>query len=355
MTFKKAERTQARPKLALTGPSGSGKTFSALLLAAGMGKRIAVIDTENGSASLYADMDKGPLKGISFDVLEIAPPYTIDKYAQAIEAAVVAKYDVCIVDSISHAWAGEGGLLAKKEALDNRGGNQNSYTNWASITKEHEIFKARILNADIILLCTMRSKQDYILEINEKGKQAPKKVGMAPIQRDGMEYEFTTVFDLAMDHNAAVSKDRTAMFDGQIFKITKKTGEQIMAWLAGGKPVEVKPAAAAPQAQAEAEQLNESPADDAFPEPATEAQRLHIGAGCDMLSKLGISPATIWAGIGKEVQKIHGRVIVDSSNLSVPEAKTIVDYLGRWVDHLKAGKAKSAAKHTAEDHAGMEA
>jgi hypothetical protein len=201
----------------------------------------------------------------------------------------------------------------------------------------------------------MRSKQDYILEINEKGKQAPKKVGMAPIQRDGMEYEFTTVFDLAMDHNAAVSKDRTAMFDGQIFKITKKTGEQIMAWLAGGKPVGAKSTAAVPAIEPEAETPDLAPEETEFPAPATEAQLLHLGAGCDMLSKLGISPATIWAGIGKEVQKIHGRVIVDSSNLSVPEAKTIVDYLGRWVDHLKAGKAKSAAKHTAEDHAGMEA
>jgi hypothetical protein len=351
MTFKKAERRQHKPKLAITGPSGSGKTFSALLIASGMGKRIAVIDTENGSASLYANMDKGPLKGVAFDVLELEPPYTIDKYVRAIESAQAEKYDILVVDSISHAWAGEGGLLSKKEALDQRGGN--SYTNWAGITKEHERFKARILNADIILVCTMRSKQDYVLEVNDKGKSAPKKVGMAPIQRDGMEYEFTTVFDLAMDHNAVASKDRTAMFDGQVFKPSKKTGEQIMDWLRGGKPMEPKPAAnPAPKT----EQPDAPPVDgDSFPEPATEAQQLHVGAGCDALSKLGISPATIWSGISNQVKKLHGREVVDSGSLSATEAQTVIDYLGRWADHLRNGKAKAAAKHTAADHAEMEA
>ncbi len=196
MTFKKAERTQATLKIALTGPSGSGKTFSGLILAAALGKKIAVVDTENKSASLYADMDKGPLAGIVFDVLDLEPPYTIVKYAEAIEAAEKAGYDVLLIDSISHAWAGEGGLLDKKAALDQRGGN--SYTNWATITPEQERFKARILQAGIHVICTMRSKQDYVLEQNDKGKSVPKKVGLAPIQRDGMEYEFTTVFDIAM-------------------------------------------------------------------------------------------------------------------------------------------------------------
>jgi len=363
-TFKKAERRQHKPKLALTGPSGSGKTYSALLLASGMGKKIAVIDTENGSASLYADMDKGPLKGIKFDVLEIDPPYTIDRYAKAIEAAIVEKYDVLVIDGISPAWAGEGGLLSKKEALDQRGGN--SYTNWAGITKEHEIFKASILNADIILVATMRSKQDFVLEVNEKGKQSPKKVGLAPIQRDGIEYEFTVVFDLAMDHNAAASKDRTSMFDGQIFKITKKTGEQFMAWLAGGKPIEAKPAAKpsapAPVTPPPEPLPDHTPMDDAMldapdPEvlPMTAEQQARFKAECDGLMKLRVSPQTLWNGIGKEAQKTIGRMIVDTASLNNIEAETILDYLKRWADHLKTGKATSAAKHAAEDHAGMEA
>ena len=240
--FKPAERKQVKLKIALTGPSGSGKTMSALLIAAGIGGKIAVVDTENGSASLYAKMKSGPLVGVEFDTLEIDPPYTIQKYHAAIEAAEQAGYGVLVLDSISHAWAGEGGLLAKKEALDARGGN--SYTNWSSITKEHEAFKAKLLSAKIHLICTMRSKQDYVLEINEKGKQAPKKVGMAPIQRDGMEYDFSIVFDLGMDHNAVASKDRTSLLDGQIFKPSKQTGKQLMEWLADAKPEEP----AAPQA-----------------------------------------------------------------------------------------------------------
>lgn len=236
VAFRKAERKRAKVKLAFTGPSGSGKTFSAILMASGMGKKIAVVDTENGSASLYAGRGEMP----EFDVVEIDPPYTITKYLEAIRAAQAAGYEVLIIDSISHAWAGDGGLLSKKEALDQRGGN--SYTNWASITKEQEAFKAALLAADIHLIVTMRSKQDYVLELNEKGKQAPKKVGLAPIQRDGMEYEFTTVLDIAMDHNAAASKDRTGLFDGQVFKVSKQTGEAIIAWLDGAKPAEAEPA-----------------------------------------------------------------------------------------------------------------
>lgn len=222
--FQRAERRRVKLKIAITGPSGSGKTYSALALATGLGQKIALVDTENDSASLYSDR-------FTFDTLVIDPPYTIQKYVEAIKAAQDEKYDVVVVDSISHAWAGDGGLLAKKEALDARGGN--SYTNWGGITKEHEAFKAILLNADLHLICTMRSKQDYVLENNEKGKSAPKKVGLAPIQRDGMEYEFTTVFDVAMDHNASASKDRSGLFDGQFFKIGKETGERFAAWLGG--------------------------------------------------------------------------------------------------------------------------
>jgi hypothetical protein len=255
--FRKAERRQVRLKIALTGPSGSGKTFSSLLIAAAIGKRIAVIDTENKSASLYADIESGPLAGIVFDILEIDPPYTIQKYLDGIATAEKDGYDVLILDSISHAWAGEGGLLDKKTALDARP-HSNQYTNWGPITKEHEQFRARLLQSDIHIIATMRSKQDYILE-DTGGKKVPRKVGMAPIQRDGMEYEFTTVLDLAMDHNAMSSKDRTGLFDGQIFRPTIETGKLFMIWLNTGKPIEkpaVKPDSAIPET-AKPSQLND--------------------------------------------------------------------------------------------------
>lgn len=242
--FVRAERKRVKLKIAITGPSGSGKTFSALEMATGIGPRIAVIDTEHDSASLYSDR-------FQFDTLCIDPPYTIQKYVEAIKAAEAEKYDVVVIDSISHAWAGEGGLLAKKEALDSRGGTQNQYTNWGSITKEHEAFKATLLNADIHMICTMRSKQDY-QQIEENGRKKIQKVGLAPIQRDGMEYEFTTVFDVAMDHAAVPSKDRTGLFDGHIAKLTKETGAQLIAWLGG--------ATAEPRQAPEAENIPSFPA-----------------------------------------------------------------------------------------------
>lgn len=232
-TFKKAQRIQAKLKIMISGPSGGGKTYSALRLASGLGKKIAVIDTENGSASLYA-------KNFEFDVLEIQPPYTIQKYTQALQAADKEGYEVVIVDSTTHAWAGDGGLLSKKEALDARGGN--SFTNWAGISKEHTQFVAALLHSPFHLIATVRSKQEYVIEQNDKGKSAPRKVGLAPIQRDGLEYEFTTVFDVAMDHNAQASKDRTGLFDGHVFQISEKTGHLFTDWLNGGEVAPVPPA-----------------------------------------------------------------------------------------------------------------
>lgn len=243
MAFQRATKKQAKAKIALTGPSGSGKTLSAMRLAKGFGGKWAYVDTENRSASLYAGHQI--LDGWEFDIDEISPPYTTQKYLMAIEAAVKGGYDGLIIDSLTHAWAGEGGLLSQKEGLDSRGGNQ--WTNWASITKMHERLKAWILHAPIHMICTMRSKQDYVLEQNDKGKAAPKKVGLAPIQRDGLEYEFTVVFDIGMDHQYMVSKDRTSMFDGMIDILTEKTGETISAWLADGEVVISPPTSEKPK------------------------------------------------------------------------------------------------------------
>lgn len=222
--FKKATRSTSKLKLALTGPSGSGKTYSALQIAKGLvpGGKYAVIDTENGSASLYSG------RGVAFDVAEMHSPFLTEKYIQAIKAAEAAGYDVLIIDSLSHAWNGEGGLLQQKEQLDARGGN--SFTNWSKVTPKHEAFTAAILQANIHIIATMRSKQDYVLQDNGKGKQAPIKVGLAPVQREGLEYEFTTVLDIAMDHGAQASKDRTGIFN-TIRKLSEKDGELLAKWL----------------------------------------------------------------------------------------------------------------------------
>jgi hypothetical protein len=176
--------------------------------------------------------------------MEMTPPFENAKYIEAIKSAEKAGYDVLIVDSITHQWAGEGGLLNKKEQMDARGGN--SFANWAKMTPEHEKFKATIQHSKIHLIATVRSKQDYVLGENDKGRQAPKKVGLAPVQREGMEYEFTTVFDVAMNHEAATSKDRTGLFVDKIFQITEETGMAIKKWVEGGKEVVEEPAKQSP-------------------------------------------------------------------------------------------------------------
>jgi len=232
--FKKATREAVRLKIALAGPSGSGKTLGALALAkvlAGESGTVALIDTENGSASLYGD--KYP-----FDVVNLGPPYTSARYLEAMEAAVEGGYTVLVIDSLTHQWQGDGGILSRKEEADKRPGS-NSYTNWAAFTKEHTAFVGKLLQLPVHVVATIRSKQDYVLETNEKGKQQPRKVGMAPVQREGLEYEFSAVFDLQMDHKASASKDRTGLFGDDLIDLVKPaTGKKLLAWLATAKPLD---------------------------------------------------------------------------------------------------------------------
>lgn len=223
--FKKATRKQSKLKLAITGPSGSGKTFGALRLASGMSNKIAYIDTENGSASLYSDR-------FNFDVLDITPPFDHHKFQEAIKAAVDGKYEVIIIDSASHFWEG---ILAYKDALDKRGGN--SFQNWNEAGKKFKDILDAVLQSPIHIICCMRSKMDYVQEKNDHGKTTIRKVGLAPIMRDGIEYEFTTVFDVDLTHQTQTSKDRTGMFMDRIFQITEDTGKQMLTWLDQGEAV----------------------------------------------------------------------------------------------------------------------
>lgn len=227
--FRKATREKVFLKLAVTGPSGSGKTYSSLRLARGLvgptGK-IALIDTENRSASLYADR-------FDFDTLDIAPPFDNEKFVEGVDAAVEAGYGAIVIDSASHFWEG---ILDYKDKLDQRGGN--SYTNWKIAGDKFGGIVKAVLQSPAHVICCMRSKMDYVQEKDDRGKTQIKKVGLAPIMRDGIEYEFTTVFDVALNHQAAVSKDRSGLFVDKIFQITEETGAQLEAWrLSGGEPV----------------------------------------------------------------------------------------------------------------------
>ena len=222
MKFSQATRKRVFLKLAITGPTGSVKTYSANLLAAGLadGGKIAILDTENKSASLYADRFK-------FDVLDVSPPFTETKFIEGIRGAVQEGYSILIIDSFSHAWQG---ILDYKAALDAKGGN--SYVNWNKASAKFNDVLSALLQSQIHIIACMRSKMDYILEPDSKGRMAPRRVGLAPIMRDGIEYEFTTVFDGDLDHFVTVSKDRTGLFVDQRFQITEDTGHKLLEWLA---------------------------------------------------------------------------------------------------------------------------
>lgn len=232
--FKKAERKRIFVKMALCGVSGSGKTYSALLLAQGLGGKIAMIDTENGSGELYSDL-------CEYDVAQLEPPFSPMKFINAIKEAEAEGYNVLIIDSLSHAWSGQGGILemVDKKSATSRSGN--SFTAWRDVTPEHNKLVDAILQCRMHVIVCMRSKTAYEMQENEKGKKTPVKVGLAPIQRDGMEYEFTIVFDIEREkHYALASKDRTGLFEKTIDVITPATGELIRKWVEGGVEVSVE-------------------------------------------------------------------------------------------------------------------
>lgn len=230
--FQKAVRTQAKLRMALDGPSGSGKTYTALVAAKTLanGGKVAVIDTERGSASLYSDL-------FEFDVAELHS-FSPAEYIKLIEEAEEAGYTVIVIDSLSHAWEGEGGALDMVEDARKRQRTDNSFTAWKDVTPLHRRLVDTMLQSKAHIIATMRSKMDYVQEKDEKtGKTVIRKVGLAPIQRQGMEYEFTIVGDMDLDHNLVISKSRMA---GLADKVEHKPGEkffrQIVDWLSLGEP-----------------------------------------------------------------------------------------------------------------------
>lgn len=223
--LRKAQRKQAKIKLAFQGPAGSGKTLSSLKLAYGMTNdwnKIAVIDTENHSADLYAHLG-------DYNVLSLSKPFSPERYIKAIEACEAGGMEVIIIDSISHEWEGEGGILEVHSAMLG-----NSFTNWNKITPRHNAFVQKILQNNCHVIATLRTKQDYVLS-EKNGKMVPEKVGLKSVQRDGTDYEFTVVFDLDIKHLAKASKDRTGLFMDQPEDIiTPQHGKQILNWCNSG-------------------------------------------------------------------------------------------------------------------------
>ena len=240
LVFKKATKETAKLRLALAGPSGAGKTFTALTLATHLaqGGRIAVIDTERGSASKYADL-------FTFDTLDLSS-FHPKTYIEAIEAAAAAGYAVLIIDSLSHAWMGKDGALELVDRAAKRSQSGNSFGAWREVTPLHNALVDALVSAPLHLIATLRSKQDYVQEKNERtGRTEIRKVGLAPVQRDGLEYEFDVFGEMsAPDNTLVVSKSRCPALSGAV---VEKPGQSVAAtllhWLTDGAPALSAPAA----------------------------------------------------------------------------------------------------------------
>jgi len=242
--FKKAVKTACKLRLAIPGPSGSGKTYTSLKLAKTLGKKIAVIDTERGSASKYAHE-------FDFDVLELEPPFHPERFMAAIKDAEAEGYEVCIVDSLSHAWNGQGGILEIVDEEARKSQSGNTFNAWKKGTPLYNKFVDCLLGCRMHLIGTMRSKSEYVVEQNAKGKSAPKKVGTAPVQRDGFEYEFDIIMEMNLENEGNITKTRCSAINGRLIS---KPGEDlattIKAWLEDGAPEPVAPAAPSPELKA---------------------------------------------------------------------------------------------------------
>lgn len=225
-----AERSQAKIRLGLSGPAGSGKTYSALQIAFGLcgdWTKIAIIDTEHYSADFYSDMGK-------YNVLSLDPPFSPERYIEAIEACENAKMEVIIIDSITHEWDGPGGCLEIQEKLGGK------WQNWAEVTPRHRQFIDTILSSSCHVITCVRSKVDYALS-QDNGKVKVEKVGMKDVTREGFDYELTLDLDLDLNHNARCSKDRTGLFmDQPPFVPSSDIGRRIAEWCVKGSPAPIR-------------------------------------------------------------------------------------------------------------------
>lgn len=267
--FQKARKTQSKLRLAIDGPSGAGKTYTALIAASAManGGKIAVIDTERNSASLYADK-------FNFDVACL-DNFNPNNYINAIHEAEQAGYAVIVIDSLSHAWEGEGGVLDMHDDATKRSRSENGWAAWRDVTPVHRDLVDAILQSPVHIISTMRSKMDYV-QTTENGSTKIKKVGMAPIQRAGMEYEFTIVGDMDVDHNFIVTKSRCDFIaDAVVKKPDAVFFKKILDWLNSGD--------AQPVTSREAEQR--SPSNNGHKEPAPEEKKLERPYSPEMLAK----------------------------------------------------------------------
>lgn len=222
--FKPATKSASKLRLGLGGPAGSGKTFTALTIATALGQRVAVVDTEHGSASKYSDIFK-------FDVVEL-DSFHPQNYIDAIHEAEAESYDTLILDSLSHAWMGKDGALELKDKATARSRSGNSFDAWREVTPLHNALVEAMIASRLHLIATLRSKTEYVVETDERGKSKPRKIGLAPVQRDGLEYEFDVYGELDQDNTLIIGKTRCpALAGGVIRKPGAELAAVLMDWL----------------------------------------------------------------------------------------------------------------------------
>lgn len=234
--FNNVTRRKSKLRMALMGVSGAGKTLGALYIAYGLTgdwSKIALIDTEHERGRLYAERED--LGTGTFLYASLTPPYSPEKYREYVKEAaqLVGEDGVVIVDSLSHAWANEGGVLDIKERIAEQR-NKTSFSAWMDAGREQNSLINTILAVDCHTICTLRSKMSYDVQEDERGKKVPVKIGLAPVQRDDTEYEFDIVMNIARSHIAVASKD-TTFLDQYGAVITPELGAQLKAWLDEGE------------------------------------------------------------------------------------------------------------------------
>lgn len=231
LQIKKAVKHEAKLRMAIPGPAGSGKTFSGLAIGSNLGGKLLVVDTEHGSASKYADL-------FDFDVIEIEAPFHPDKFVEAIRLGESEGYSVILLDSLSHAWGGKGGILeivdeiAMKSARN--GAQPNKFTAWGQANVIQNRLVDTIVGSKIHVIATLRSKMEHVQEKDANNRTVIRKVGMAAQQRDGFEYEFDVVMDMDIDHRGYISKSRAHTLADKIFdKPGKQVATALVEWLQG--------------------------------------------------------------------------------------------------------------------------
>jgi nucleoside-triphosphatase THEP1 len=344
MAFKQAERTRLWLRCALFGPSGSGKTMTALRMAKGiaekMGGKIAVIDTEARSASKYADR-------ISFDVNDL-PRKTVDDYIAAMKEAAAAGYKVLVIDSLSHAWRE---LTEEVDRLTQASNSKNSLLSWGKVSPKQKRLVEAVLNFPGHIIATMRSKTEWVIGEGRNGKTAPEKLGLAPEQGKGIEYEFDLLVEINQQHHAVVTKDRTGKFqDETIEKPGEEFGAALYDWLSGGSvgmpsvPAVPAPVAENPPAKSQkaASGVKPKPEKPAGVPPETDFKDQGDGV-IQEIGKIITSAAKDGGGYFSEDEKEEARQIIRQTRLDERGIADLREFKIFLSDELTKREAKTAA------------